>query len=180
MLLFRRALALIISLQFSSPTFAADVSGWHLQAKGLGAIAIGMTVADASKVSDTHFEQIGLPPAPATFCTYFRGQLAGQEIQMRVVSDRIDRIEVSGPGFSTLSGVKVGDSIERVKRIYGKALAVEPDHYSGEHGVLLMVLGPYGKKETGYGVAFTASPDKGVTEIWVGLYSGIRQSEGCF
>jgi hypothetical protein len=42
-----------------------------------------------------------------------------------------------------------------------------------------MVLGPYTVSGDAYGVAFVASPSKGVTEIRVGRYAGIRESEGC-
>ena len=175
----RHIVAAGMFLQLLSPAFASDGSGWRLHSKGLGPIAVGMTIGEASKVSNVQFEQFGLPPEPATFCTYYRGTLAGQVIEMRVVEDRIDRIEVSAPGFSTLSGVKVGDSIEHVKQVYGQALSVEPHHYLADQGAVLMVLGPYGDRDTGYGVAFTASSDKGVTAIWVGRYRGIRESEGC-
>jgi hypothetical protein len=166
-------------LQSLSLAFASDGNGWRLHSNGLGPIAVGMTIGEASKVSEVRFEQSGSPPEPATFCTYYRGGLAGQVIAMRVIEDRIDRIEVSDSSFATLSGVKVGDSIEHVQRVYGRALSVEPHHYLADQGVVLMVLGPYGSGETGTGVAFTASSDKGVTAIWVGRYSGIRESEGC-
>jgi len=158
---------------------ASDSSQWRLHARGIGHLVIGMTLEEASKVTDAQFSQVGPPPEPDTFCTYFSGQLAGQEVRMRVIKGRIDRIEVSSPVFLTLSGITIGDSIERVKQVYGKALSVEPHHYLGDQGVVLMILGPYGSPQTGYGVAFTASPKKGVTEIRVGWYKGIRESEGC-
>jgi hypothetical protein len=175
----RRISVLSMLLQFLCPAIASEVGEWQLHTKGLGRITIGMTVEEAGKVSNVKFEQFGLPTVAATFCTYYRGKLATGEIQMRVIKDRIDRIEVSSPGFSTLSGIRVGDPIERVKQIYGKSLSVEPHHYLADQGVLLMVLGPYGNKQTRYGVSFTASPEKGVMEIWVGWYEGIRESEGC-
>lgn len=175
----RRLVAVSVLLQCVAPVFASAGSGWRLHAQGLGPIAIGMTIGEASQAAKVQFEQFGLPLEPANFCTYYRGNLAGQEIRMRVIEERIDRIEVSAPGFCMSSGVKAGDSIDHVKHVYGKALSVEPHHFLADQGVVLMVLGPYGNEETGYGVAFTASADKGVTEIWVGRYRGIRESEGC-
>lgn len=166
-------------LQSVPPVSASDSSGWRLHANGLGPITVGMTIGEASKVSEVQFEQFGLPPEPATFCTYYRGELVGHVVALRVIEDRIDRIEVSDSGFATLSGVKVGDAIEHVKHVYGGALSVEPHHYLADQGVVLMVLGPYGNGETETGIAFTASSDRGVTAIWVGRYSGIRESEGC-
>ena len=166
-------------LLWTATSPASDRSEWRLHARGLGRLVIGMTVEEASRVTDAQFSQVGPPPEPGTFCTHFSGRLAGQEVRMRVIEGRIDRIEVSSPEFPTLSGIAVGDSIERVKQVYGQALSVEPHHYLGDQGVVLMILGPYGSQQTGYGVAFTASPEKGVTAIWVGWYKGIRESEGC-
>ncbi len=124
-------------------------------------------------------EELGPPPVPANYCTYFRARLAGEELRVRVIRDRIDRIEVSSPGFRTLSGIAVGDSIDRVKAVYGERVAVEPHHYLWDRGYVLMVLGPYTGSGDAYGVAFVASPSKGVTEIRVGWYKHIRESEGC-
>lgn len=166
-------------LLWTASSSASDPQEWRLHARGLGRLLIGMTVEEATRVTDAPFSQVGPPPEPSTFCTYFSGELAGQEVRMRVIEGRIDRIEVSSPEFLTLSGIAVGDSIERVKQVYGEALSVEPHHYLGDQGVVVMILGPYGTQETGYGVAFTATPEKGVTDIWVGWYRGIRESEGC-
>jgi hypothetical protein len=74
--------------------------------------------------------------------------------------------------------VAVGDSIERVKATYGR-IAVEAHHYRWDRGDTLMVLGPYEISGNAYGMAFVASPERGVTEIWAGRYEGIRESEGC-
>lgn len=162
-----------------SLAFVSGDDGWRVHSTGLGPITIGMTVTEASRASEIRFEPFGPPPEPATFCTYYRGEREGQAIHMRVIEGRIERIEVGTPGFPTLSGVKVGDSMESVKAAYGEALSVEPHHYLADQGVVLMVLGPYGDAETGNGVAFTASSGEGVTAIWVGRFSGIRESEGC-
>jgi hypothetical protein len=56
---------------------------------------------------------------------------------------------------------------------------VEPHHYLWNQGFVLMVLGPFEIEGLAYGVAFVASPVRGVTEIWAGRYDEIRQSEGC-
>jgi hypothetical protein len=93
--------------------------------------------------------------------------------------NRVNRIEVTSLGFRAATGVAVGDSIERVKTVYGKSLSIEPHHYLWDQGVVLMVAGPYGIEGVAYGIAFVASPAKGVTGIWAGRYDEIRESEGC-
>ena len=136
-------------------------------------------MAQARQLPGLELEELGPPPVPANYCTYFRVRLAGQESRVRAMRDRVDRIEVSSPGFRTLSGIGVGDSIDRVKAAYGEPIAVEPHHYLWDRGYVLMVLGPYTMSGDEYGVAFVASPSKGVTEIWAGKYASIRESEGC-
>jgi hypothetical protein len=116
---------------------------------------------------------------PADYCTYFAGRLDGKPFRLRVMEDRVNRIELNAAGFRTRSGIAVGDSLEQVKRTHGKALAVEPHHYLWRQGFVLMVLGPYRIEGSDYGMAFVASPEKGVTEIRAGPYEEIRQSEGC-
>jgi hypothetical protein len=151
---------------------------WRLHARGLGRLTVGLTLAQARGLPGVRLEPQGPPPVADTHCTYFRGRVAGGEFRVRVMRDRVDRIEISSPGFRTLSGVAVGDSIERVKATYAR-ITVEPHHYRWDRGDTLMVLGPYDIAGAAYGMAFVASPDRGVTEIWAGRYEGIRESEGC-
>jgi len=161
------------------PASAAAESEWGIHARGLGRLTVGMTMAQARQLPGLQLEELGPRPVPADYCTYFRGRLAGQEFRVRVMRDRVDRIEVSSPGFRTLSGIGVGDSIDRVKAAYGERIAVEPHHYLWYRGYVLMVLGPYTISGDAYGVALVASPSEGVTEIRTGRYTGIRESEGC-
>jgi len=161
------------------PASTAAELEWRIHARGLGRLTVGMTMAQARQLPGLQLEELGPRPVPADYCTYFRGRLAGQEFRVRVMRDRVDRIEVSSPGFRTLSGVGVGDSIARAKAAYGDRIAVEPHHSLWDRGYVLMVLGPYTISGDAYGVAFVASPSKGVTEIRAGRYTGIRESEGC-
>jgi len=161
------------------PASTAAELEWRIHARGLGRLTVGMTMAQARQLPGIQLEELGPRPVPANYCTYFRVRLVGQECRVRVMRDRVDRIEVSSPGFRTLSGIGVGDSIDRVKAAYTERIAVESHHYLWDRGYVLMVLGPYTISGDAYGVAFVASPSKGVTEIWVGRYTGIRESEGC-
>lgn len=154
-------------------------SDWSLHARGLGRLTVGMSLDEVRRTADVQLEQIGPPPVPADYCTYYRARLASKEFRVRVMMNQVNRIELRSPGFRTRSGIAVGDSIERVKAVYGKNISLEPHHYLWDQGFVLMVLGPYEIEGLAYGVAFVASPVKGVTEIWAGRYDEIRQSEGC-
>ena len=160
----------------ASDQFRADRS---LHARGLGQLTVGMSLDEVRRTAGIQLEQIGPPPVPADYCTYYRARLASKEFHIRVMMNQVNRLELWSPGFRTWSGIAVGDSIERVKAVYGKNISVEPHHYLWDQGLVLMVLGPYEIEGIAYGVAFMASPAKGVTEIWAGRYDEIRQSEGC-
>jgi hypothetical protein len=138
-----------------------------------------MSLDEVRRTAGIQLEQTGPPPAPANYCTYYRARLASREFHVRVMMNQVNRLELRAPGFRTRSGIAVGDSIERVKAVYGKRISVEPHHYLWNQGFVLMVLGPFEIEGLAYGVAFVASPLKGVTEIRAGRYDEIRQSEGC-
>jgi len=173
---FAAALAL---LQPAAPHAASTPAAQVLHARGLGALVVGMPLDKARRIPGIALEPQGPPPVPADYCTYFAGRLDGKPFRLRVMEDRVNRIELNAAGFRTRSGIAVGDSLEQVKRTYGKALAVEPHHYLWRQGFVLMVLGPYRIEGSDYGMAFVTSPEKGVTEIRAGPYEEIRQSEGC-
>ncbi len=158
---------------------AQSTSEWPVHARGLGRLTVGMTLDEARQVPGIQLTEQGPPPVPADYCTYFSVRLAGHECRMRVKMNRVNRIEVTSLGFRAATGVAVGDSIERVKTVYGKSLSIEPHHYLWVQGVVLMVAGPYDIEGEAYGIAFVASPAKGVTGIWAGRYDEIRESEGC-
>jgi hypothetical protein len=138
-----------------------------------------MSLDEARQLAGIQLEQEGPPAVPADYCTYFRARLAGREFHIRVTMNRVSRVELWSPGFRTTTGLAVGDSIEQVRTVYGKNISVEPHHYLWDQGIVLMVLGPYGIDGLEYGIAFVASPVKGITKVWASRYEEIRQSEGC-
>lgn len=103
-------------------------SGLSLHARGLGRLTVGMTLDEVRRTAGVQLEQIGPPPVPANFCTYYRARLASKEFHIRVMMDQVNRSELWSPGIRTRSGIAVGDSIERVTVVYGKNISVEPHH----------------------------------------------------
>jgi hypothetical protein len=122
--LLRQGVLILITVPWlwtwTAPVSTVAESEWLLHARGLGRLKVGMTLTQARKLPGIRLEELGPPPVAANYCTYFLGRLVGQEFRVRVKMDRVDRIEVSSPGFRTLSGVAVGDSIARVKAVVGE------------------------------------------------------------
>jgi len=172
---------LVGSWSWTGALAASDpsTSDWSVHARGLGRLMVGMSLDEARQLAGMQLEQEGAPPVPADYCAYYRARVAGKEFHLRTMMNQVNRIEVWSPGFRTRSGVSVGDSIERVKAAHGTELSVEPHHYLWDRDFVLMVLGPHEIDGFAYGVAFVASPVRGVTKVWAGRYDEIRQSEGC-
>jgi len=154
-------------------------SDWSLHPQGLGRLTVGMSLDEVRRTAGIQLEQIGPPPVPVDYCTYYRARLASKEFYVRVMMNQVNRLELRSPDFRTRSDIAVGDLIQRVKAVHGRNISVEPHHYLWDQGFVLMALGQYEIEGLAYGIAFVASPVKGVTEIWAGRYDEIRQSEGC-
>jgi hypothetical protein len=88
-----------------------------------------MRLDEVRRMAGIQLEQIGRPPVPANYCTYYRARLASKEFYIRVMMNQVNRLELRSPGLRTRSGIAVGDSIERVKAVYGNDISVEPHHY---------------------------------------------------
>ena len=110
-------------------------SDWSLHPQGLGRLTVGMSLDEVRRTAGIQLEQIGPPPVPADYCTYYRARLASKEFHVRVMMNQVNRLELRSPGFRTRSGIAVGDSIERVKAVYGKNILVEPHHYLWDQGL---------------------------------------------
>jgi hypothetical protein len=180
-----RAIALLLAatlpwLQgWAAPVPAAAQGQWQLHARGFGPLTVGMPLGDARALPGVQLEALGPPPVADTWCTYYLGRVDSGEFRVRVMKDLVDRIEVEAPGIRTLSGVAVGDSVERVKRAYADRLTVEPHHSLWGQGYLMMVAGPFRVSGEDYAVTLVGSPQKGVTAIWAGRLESARESEGC-
>jgi hypothetical protein len=58
-----------------------------------------MSLDDVRRTAGIQLEQIGPPPVPADYCTYYRARLAGKEFHIRVMMNQVNRLELWSPGF---------------------------------------------------------------------------------
>jgi hypothetical protein len=155
---------------------------WRIHAKGLGPIQIDMPIGVVAQRAGVRVSPIGVVEASDRFgssCNYYSVDVPGQKVHIRVTNDRVDRIEVESKGFATLSGIRAGDPIARVREIYRSKASEEPHHYLWDRGVVHIVVGPFAIENEAYALAFIGSKRTGVTAIWSSRYSNIRESEGC-
>ena len=76
----------------------------------------------------------------------------------------------------TVSGAGVGDTEEKIKKLYPAQITIEPHHYDPEKGHYLNYWPKDGKHE--YGMVFETDGEK-VTSFRVGTNAAIALVEGC-
>jgi hypothetical protein len=100
----------------SPTTSAAPLSGdSRLRVDGIGPVSVGMTLAEASKAAGVPLERTDGP-----YCTALRtpGVAGLTLISTNSSGGRIDLITV-GPGpVTTVSGIRIGSSLEDLRRAY--------------------------------------------------------------
>lgn len=148
----------------------------QLELKGIGAIQVGMTVAEASKA----IGQPLLPPENTTSgkgCTYVAPRPSILGLDLMVIDDRIARIDVRKPSsITTLSGAKIGDSEARIQQLYPGRISVTPHKYSpGWH---YLTFTPKDAKDSNYRLIFETN-GKQVMEFRSGRLPEVTWVERC-
>jgi hypothetical protein len=162
-------LILFTTMLFSTSLLAAD--NWLLSSAGYGLVQTGMTVKQAESVFGSTLVVSSEGP-PGSACKFMVPSKGHAGVSMMVQNGRIAHIETASPGVVTKSGVRVGDSSDKVKNLYGKKLEIEIHKYD-EKSFSYFVWNASGNS----GLKFEISNDK-VDTIYAGSKS-IRLVEGC-
>jgi len=103
-------------------------AGSKISTEGIGPILVGMTVPEVSKAVGAQLEPIR-PSGSSPGCQYF-GIPSVKGVEVMVSDGTVARVDLTTPDFSTLSGIRVGDSEDAVTAAYGNSLTAEPlvDH----------------------------------------------------
>jgi hypothetical protein len=72
---------------------------------------------------------------------HYRSTAQQPGVRYALAGQRITRVETRDPRYATVSGVHVGDSLERAQQAYGKRLASAPHPYF-DQGRMLTVYSP--------------------------------------
>jgi hypothetical protein len=166
----KHATALLAALLVHTSLGAADAA-WKITTRGYGPVQAGLSPVEAARLMGTRFKTFeGNPLDPE--CDHLYPETGHDGVSLMIQNGKITRVVVSNPQIQTLSGVKVGDSIARLKRVFGARLEIEQHKYD-DTGFYYFVW-EQGKR---YGVKFEIAADR-VTDIYAGDES-IKYVEGC-
>jgi hypothetical protein len=149
------------------------VSDLALSEEGLGQLQIGMTLAEAVNMG-----LVNERPDMKSACDFvFPAVGAGIPfgVNVMVVKGKIARIDVDTGTVTTEDGVKIGDTEERVKSVYGDELQVQPHKYI-EGGHYMTVKGD--SASAGKAIVFETD-GKRVTMFRAGRIPEVQWVEGC-
>ncbi len=149
------------------------VSDLALSEEGLGQLQIGMTLAEAVNMG-----LVNERPDMKSACDFvFPAVGAGIPfgVNVMVVKGKIARIDVDTGTVTTEDGVKIGDTEDRLKSVYGDELQIQPHKYI-EGGHYMTVKGD--SASAGKAIVFETD-GKRVTMFRAGRIPEVEWVEGC-
>jgi hypothetical protein len=156
----------------SSPAPAATDSApaaappWRVTARGIGALRVGMTMAETAAA-------LGAPVAASATpaeCAYVTPPGAPDGVKLMTLGGRVARVDVTSAGVRTEEGAQVGDSEMRVRELYPRAVA-SPHKYTD--GRYLTVIG-----DASHRLVFETDGER-VTRYRSGRLPEVEWVEGC-
>jgi hypothetical protein len=166
--------ALCVVSFFPNPLIAQENSQWKVSLRSIGPIKIGMTVRQAEKRAGLRLKPVDTYPSPS--CFYVASKQIPAGVNFMVVNKQIRRVDMTEATVSTLSGARVGDTKQKILKLYGKKIVVEPHKYD-EQGHYLIYM-PKDKWDKKYRLIFETHK-KRVTQFRIGLLPEVEWVEGC-
>ncbi|MBP6941808.1 MAG: hypothetical protein KBB65_08550 [Syntrophorhabdaceae bacterium] len=157
------------ALALCAAAAGAQGPGKALTFNGYRNIEIGMKIKDVVKVTGLAFSYDAPPEEDA--CTYaYTGSLPG--LYIMVIDGTVARIDADKGDYTTPEGARLGDSEEKIRKLYPK-VEVEGQKYVPE-GHYLIVRSPDGNRA----IIFDTDGKK-VTAFRVGRMPEVEWVEGC-
>ena len=149
------------------------VAPQFITANGFGPLALDMTAADASKVTDG---ALTVPPASAPDqCEYATWSTAPNGVMVMCVGGALKRVDVSQPGTPTVEGLEVGQSAARADSLYGAKAERRPHKYeAGEY----LIVKPLAPQDSLQRLVVELTGGK-VARFRIGLFPQVEWVEGC-
>jgi hypothetical protein len=141
--------------------------------RGIGAVRVGMSVRQAERVIGQKIKVVS-DDRPGNTCAY--ASIPNQSgMDFMVIDRKIARIDIRNPKVKTVSGAKVGDSEQRIARLYGSRLKVSPHKYTKGHYLTVV---PQDAIDRNYRLIYETDGKKVIT-YRVGKLPEVEYVEGC-
>lgn len=157
---------LILGLILFNYSFASDTL---LTMNSYGPVKIGMT-SNQAYTSLSSLGQVNKAKL-SSGCSYYN---ASEGVSFMLDNNKIVRIEISIKEALTPSGIRVGDSLEKLKKTFLNGLLDEPHHYLGAKARTVKLFSKNGKIAMRFEVY-----DNHIAEIYSGYEHSIHFVEGC-
>jgi len=142
----------------------------HITTAGWGPVHVGMSSTD-SRLAQLRFEPV--PAASGVEHCHYIQSVDVPELRVMIEAGKVVRVETHQGRYSTPSGVRVGDSEESARNVYGQRAVARPHKYL--QGALYLIV-------------YTADRDAAVVleivngrvvSIRGGLIPAVEYVEGC-
>jgi hypothetical protein len=152
---------------------AAD---WTISLTGAGPVRLGVSVSSVRRLlGDAGAQLAGNEPGvPLSDCAYLESKRIPRGLGLMFANGRLVRIDVFEGPTKTSDGVGIGDSEDRIKRLYPGRVTQEPHVYVDGGHYLRYV--PSGRSNVG--ILFETD-GRQVTSFRVGTFAAIALVEGC-
>jgi hypothetical protein len=138
---------------------------------GLGALRIGMSIAEATAALGG---ALVIPVEyDTTECDYATWRGGPRGVHVMIDQGRIARVEVDSTGVATAAGARVGDTEERIQRLYPGRVTVTPHKYEDGRYLTVNAVG-----DGGAAIVFETSKGR-VTRYRAGRRPAVEYVEGC-
>jgi hypothetical protein len=169
-------------LIFHKSAFADEM---RLSMNRVGPIWIGMNVGDVYKIFNKTYGKKVIYPNDSNFnssCDYYNPFYEANGLSFMLNNGNVARIDIDFNvnyndykiKFITLSGIKIGDRVDKIKRKFGNIVEDIADHYDGPD-IRNLIVKSSDKK---YAIRFDVDKEK-IIKIYSGLSSHIYLIEGC-
>ena len=186
---FTKFLALVIATIFIFSMWGISVNAQSqitentkLALRGIGPIKYGMTVDEASRVAGVRLVRsyADVDVVDPDFCSYFNPQGAPEGIAFMASKGRIVRTDITNERVTTIKGVQIGDTEERIFALYpGQIKATQHPYisrppYNGKY----LTFMPKDTEDQNYRIIFETSKNR-VIRFRSGQLPQVEYIEGC-
>lgn len=140
---------------------------------GLAPAQAGQTLQQAEAALGTALQPAAQPPKDAAAC-HLRRTATRPGVAFVIDQGVVTRMETRDARYLTVSGLRVGDDVAKVRQVYGSRLSVRPHAYF-ERGLVLAVYSP----DRQYALVMESNDAGRVVTLRGGMVPAVEMLEGC-